>query len=260
MNTAIKEKNIIKKNFDKSASTYSFSSLVQQKCSYVLLELLGKKEYSTILEIGCGTGQYTKSLSTKHTGSEIEAIDLSEKMIHKACEELTERKVQFFCADAENYVPKKKYDLITSNCSLQWFKELQKNICRLKRYLTDGGELLFSVYGPETFNELACVLRNYFGTEVSLQAQDFVPLENIKRVLQNEYEILLAGKEIFKICHSSLLELLQNIKRCGMRGKGLENKKYFLKKDLIEMNRIYHDTFGGISATHEVGFFHVKKK
>ncbi len=86
------DKELIKRNFSRYAEYYDQYCSVQSLCARKLIEknktdcirsLLSKRASGPlrILEIGCGTGNYTKLLIKRFPNAEIKALDISPAMI-----------------------------------------------------------------------------------------------------------------------------------------------------------------------------------
>ncbi|WP_027376885.1 class I SAM-dependent methyltransferase [Kaistella palustris] len=82
---------------------------------YKRLLALGLKEESSVLELGCGVGIFTRLLSKKISKGFIEAVDLSGKSVAVAKSELQAKKnIHFDVADVVVYKPKHpSFDFIT---------------------------------------------------------------------------------------------------------------------------------------------------
>ena len=57
------KKELVKQQFSKNLTNYEENAVVQMIMAEKLVNLLPKKEYKNILEIGCGTGFLTKLLN-----------------------------------------------------------------------------------------------------------------------------------------------------------------------------------------------------
>ncbi len=79
------------------------------------LSKLGLQSNSKILELGCGVGIFTKLLSKQVSTGLIEAVDLSEKSISIAQNEMKSKEnIQFQVADVVSYQPRNSdFDFIT---------------------------------------------------------------------------------------------------------------------------------------------------
>ena len=69
-------KDLIQKRFAKNLDTYNDNAKIQKRMAERLLSFLDKKEFSSILEIGCGTGFLTSLLNDdfkfeKYTANDI---------------------------------------------------------------------------------------------------------------------------------------------------------------------------------------------
>lgn len=252
------EKEIIKKNFNKGALTYESSSYIQKKCAHELVTYFDKYFFRKILEIGCGTGFYTSILIEKFDPQKLTAIDVSSEMIFKAKKSIARPDVELIVKDVELLDSETKYDLITSNCSLQWVSDLDLTIMKMKDRLLPSGTIAFSIYGPDTFFELGEVLEDFYSESVFLQAKDFYSLDKIEGLFASVFGSVKFEKKMFNVEFASFFELLKNIKDCGMRGKGFQGKRSLKKGDIEILDRLYREKYGRIVATHELGFFVAK--
>jgi len=112
-------KAIIKENFSKHAREYDQYSKVQNFCASKLINEIGCKQCHNILDLGCGTGNYTKLLRDKFPKSLIKAVDISRAMVEVSKEKLSNQKIEFIIADAEQFKLDNGFDLVTSNASFQ---------------------------------------------------------------------------------------------------------------------------------------------
>lgn len=89
-----------------------------------LREMLTDFSFERILEIGCGTGKNTAWLVTR--AKEVTAVDFSEKMLAKAKEKITSKKVRFVQADVLGAwdFSEGKYDLVTFSLMLEHVEDL----------------------------------------------------------------------------------------------------------------------------------------
>ena len=135
------------------------------------IETLKRFDFSTVLELGCGTGKNTSYLLSK--AARIIGLDFSEKMLEKAKEKISDKRVTFKMADLTKVweIENDFADLITSSLTLehienldhifsQAYQKLKKNalffICELhpfKQYSgskakfdTEGGTVELEVY------------------------------------------------------------------------------------------------------------------
>lgn len=123
----------IKTCFNSAASTYDSVAEVQRKSAKVLIDFLYDRRISSIIDIGCGTGNVSLELYKKYPNAEYTFCDISENMLKIAAEKFPKATKQI-CCDAENYEFDRSYDLAISNLSMQWFSNPKKFIERIKTY------------------------------------------------------------------------------------------------------------------------------
>ncbi len=177
-------KELVRKHFNRHAQEYDRYAAIQNLMGEKLLEAVreerGERPFARILEIGCGTGNFTRMLLEAYPDAHYTAIDLSESMIAKAKEKLGKaaERVVFVAADAETAAERifgaggsgetvsgkagspdaafgrHSFDLIVSNATFQWFNTPRQTVRSFLRLLEGGGILAFSTFGPQTFREL----------------------------------------------------------------------------------------------------------
>ncbi len=78
------DKQTLIKNFSKYAYAYDKYADVQNTAAFELISQIRENGFKSILEIGCGTGNYTAILRQKFKIAKIKAVDISGKMIEIA--------------------------------------------------------------------------------------------------------------------------------------------------------------------------------
>ena len=109
-----------------------------------------------VLEIGCGTGLFTKELAA--TDNTIIAIDISDALIRKAKERVHAENVQFVVGNA--YKTKFKpnsYDFIVGSSSLHHL-EVDSALKEFSRLLKPGGGIMFTE--PNMMNPQVALIKN----------------------------------------------------------------------------------------------------
>lgn len=253
-------KEIITNSFSKYARSYDQYCSIQNACAFKLDGKIGEKECYNILEIGCGTGNYTNLLRTRFPDTKIKAIDISQEMIEVAKMKLEQTQLEFIVADAEVMDFDDRFDFISSNATFQWFRNLEQTLKKCYELLDKNGVILFSTFGPLTFNELYGSLRELYDQDISISSCSFMNKVEIKQVLENIFgENIIIEEEILKEDHGSLVELLTKIKYTGTRGNGTYNKHVWTPRTIEHLERIYRQRYRKIVATYQVLFCRAKK-
>jgi len=255
----MKKLHIIKKNFSKHAKHYDRYASIQKNCAYRLIGKTEGGDFKCILDLGCGTGIYTKFLRERFRKARIKAVDISEEMICLAKKKLPGKKIEFVTGNAESMNFEEKFDLITSNSTFQWFSNLERAFLKYKKTLKDKGVILFSTFGPATFAELNGSLEILFGKKLSITSQAFIRKEKIEKLLKKNFRNVSVEEEIYREEYGLFPELLAKIKYSGIRGYGMEKKGVWTPGILRKLGEIYKDEFcrsgaGEIRATYQVFF------
>lgn len=246
------DKQTIIKNFSRCANSYDRYADVQKLAGLELLEQIKEKNFSKILEIGCGIGNYTLLLREEFKQAELQTIDISEKMVEIASGKLKDKEIKFVIADAETVELEGDFDLVTSNVCFQWFNDLERALVRYRDVLRKNGVMAFTIYGPLTFWELNTCLKHFLDT-VSVYAQTFIPKEKIEETLKTNFRDVRVKETRYKESFLHLENLLQEIKYTGVRGCN-QRKGFFSPQFLRRLEGLYLDRFGQIRATHQVFF------
>jgi malonyl-CoA O-methyltransferase len=245
------DKETIVRNFSKCASTYDKYADIQKRAASELLGLMREDGFRRILEIGCGTGNYTLLLRERFKNASLKAIDISGKMIEIASEKLKDKSIEFIVADAETIDIRGDFDCITSNVSFQWFNDLKKTIKKYSAALEEGGTILFSIFGPVTFKELNFSLKHVLEGS-STVADGFMSKEEIEGLLRGNFKSVCIGETLYEESFPRLKDLLHKIKFSGIRGNGMNGGTIFTPRALRELEKVYLNKFKRISATYQV--------
>lgn len=245
-------KKIIENNFSKYARFYDSYSTIQNFSAQELINQISSNGFKNILDIGCGTGNFTRLLKNKFPQAKITAIDLSKEMLNIAKEKLTGRTIKFLHADGERFKTGNKFDLISSNATFQWFQGLDKDLKRYQQLLKKAGLILFSTFGPLTFYELHEALQNPREESFSISASEFIGKEKLELMLKGLFKAAQVRQHIYTEKYDSLGDLLKKIKYTGTRGNSKIGKGFWTAKKISEIEKRYLKKFGRIMATYQV--------
>jgi ubiquinone/menaquinone biosynthesis C-methylase UbiE len=126
-------------------------------------KMLQDYSFRKVLEIGCGTGKNTEWLSLR--AEHIIAVDFSEKMLAKAKQKISGKKVDFILADIEKpwHFNEKKFDLVTCSLVLEHIENPDPLFERISAALPAGGIFYLGELHP---------FRQYLGSQARFDTVD----------------------------------------------------------------------------------------
>ncbi|MCX5711100.1 MAG: methyltransferase domain-containing protein [Candidatus Omnitrophica bacterium] len=246
-------KQVVARNFSRCARSYDLFSDIQMRAAQDLTDRITQNEIESILELGCGTGNYTLLLRDKFKDARLTALDISEEMIEVAWEKLKGRQVELLQADAEELNLEEKFGLVTSNACFQWFANLEKGLLNYKKMLNPDGKLIFSIFGPKTLFELndsfSAVLDGF-----SIDARKFPERNKLEQFLKDNFKSVKVSEIVYVEIFPDLKFLLKKLKYSGTRGSGLAGQAYLSKSFLQKAEAAYMDKYKEIRTTYQVFF------
>lgn len=203
----LNEENLID-SFSKHARTYDRYAQLQKSMAERLASLLPTPLPDNVLEIGCGTGLFTRHLLTQPVKTLI-LNDIAPGMLEILNNSLTLPFSAKLAPGNAERIHFDKMDLVCANAVFQWFKDTQKVLKKLNQALTADGRLIFSTFGPKTlieFREAANLM-----SPIALYNK-----ENWVEIIRDSgFSIKSMNVEIRKIFFSSSLSLLKNLQQIG---------------------------------------------
>ncbi len=252
----------ISRRFSKAATTYDEFALVQKSCGTELAATLPANcHVQTILEIGCGTGNYTGLLMNRFPEAKIDAFDFAPGMVALAKEKLGEAgAVHFSCEDGEKFLAtnRQAYDLITSNATMQWFDDLDATFGHIAAGLTSNGIMHASFFGPKTLQELGQGLVDLFDEPVILAAAHFQGKDDLLEMAARWFRQVNVVENCYKRRYSSLRDLLQYIRKTGTGG--YHQSLPILTPSKLKKLAAWFADRGGFEVTYQVFFISAVKK
>ena len=112
------------------------------------IETLKKFDFSTVIELGCGTGKNTSFLLKK--ADEIIGLDFSQEMLNKAKDKIKDKRVKFWKADltTEWNIESNYADLITCSLVLEHIENLNFVFNQANKKLKKEGIFFISELHP----------------------------------------------------------------------------------------------------------------
>ncbi len=263
-------KRAIRDRFSRAAATYDAHADVQKEVAQGLAARLGRITPAGVLEIGCGSGFYTGLLAARFPGARLLALDFSPGMADATAARFAANpRVRVQCQDGEEYLAGagERFDLITSNATLQWFDDPLLALTRMATLLNPGGMLLCSLFGPRTLAELAQGLSAVCGRQVALPPQRFPALAALAGVLAGRLADVECGETLLCRHYGSLRELLGHIRLTGTGGWPAGERPLLTRRRFRELEAWFGERHNGFPATYQafylrgrLGAFPVKEE
>jgi len=233
-------------SFSRHAQAYDKNAQLQKFMAEKLSSFLPKETPEKILEIGCGTGLFTKYLLAK-PAKKIFLNDISPEMIK--CMKL---KIilppysQIIHGNAE-FLKFQMVNMVAANAVFQWFKKPRLILGKLKSYIKGNGHLIFSTFGPSTLAELRKV--------ASLESPALLLSKNewCKLIEEAGFSVLLSLKESHKTFFPNTLSLLKNLQQIGAAPTQMTSPK-IIRNLIRDYDDIYF-TKQGVHANWELLYF-----
>jgi malonyl-CoA O-methyltransferase len=233
-------------SFSKYAKSYDRYAQLQKSMAERLASLLPHPLPENVLEIGCGTGLFSRHLFT-HPIKRLILNDIAPGMLEilNKSHSLPEN-TEIFPGNAER-IDFSNIDLICANAVFQWFRQPQETLRKLNQALTKKGKLIFSTFGPKTLIE--------FREAANLVSPiELYNNEAWTEMIRNSgFVINSCDLETRKIFFSSTMTLLKNLQQIG--AAPIRMVKTGGLRKLIRDYDSKFSTTQGVYATWELYYF-----
>lgn len=241
-------KELVKNSFRKNLKTYDENAVVQKIMAENLVKLIPCKNFKKVLEIGIGTGFFTKLLAEKINYKDFYANDIvfecSKYLNHVI------RGAVFVNGDIEDVIIPASLDLVISNATFQWINNLDDIFQKISDSLNPNGDFVFSTFGVKNFIELKD------SANIGL---DYLPYEELKELLKKHFDIVEIREEEEKVHFKRFRDILKHIKLTGVNG--VSNNRYKIS-ELKEIEQKYSEKYKQDKCfvlTYNPIYVHVKK-
>jgi malonyl-CoA O-methyltransferase len=256
-----RKKETIRRKFSRSAGTYDEHATVQKEVAARLATLLPAHAPTTILETGCGTGNYTGLLHERYPAARITALDFAENMVAEARRKLAgTTNVSFQCADAEIFLQESgaMFELVTANATMHWFDNLEYTAGLLAAHLSAGGGLVGSIFGPETMREMQAGLNAVHGKEVISPAAFFPDRAELQKIFTRLFtEVEITEWQLVRH-YPNLTSLLRNISKTGTAGWH-PGQHLLNRHQLQELEQWFRATYDQCRITYQIFMLSCRK-
>jgi malonyl-CoA O-methyltransferase len=151
---ALPDKRQVAASFSRAAESYdSVAELQRTVGAQLLARLPASLQPRRWLDLGCGTGYFTRALAGRYERGEGIAMDIAEGMLRHAGP--LGGAAYFVAGDAEALpLQDASVDLLFSSLALQWCADFPQVLSEARRVLRPGGVLAFSSLCAGTLQEL----------------------------------------------------------------------------------------------------------
>ena len=237
-----------KPRFDYVATVYDAENSIQRDVFSWLLSYIPKRSYSSILDIGCASGALTEKLRTTFKPTRIRGIDVSKAMIAEA--RRCYPKIIFDVQSAQRLGAADRADLVVSNATLQWVDELNPVWRALSEFVQQGSDLVFSVFLPGTYEELAHGLRAVVCPDIQIPAERFLTEQQLREQCERYFPNMIVHTERKQCYFASVRELLWHIKRTGTSTSSSYVR--FTREKLALLDAWFEREHGGVEVSYDV--------
>lgn len=180
MTEMVIDKRRVAESFSRAASSYDQAAEFQRQVGSNLLARLPERfAPQAIIDLGCGTGYFTRALTQRYQ-QPVMGLDLAEGMLRFANSQ-TIAESSWVVADAEALPLKTgSQDLIFSSLALQWCPDLLRALTQAAQALRPGGCLAFSTLVEGTLTELQQAWQTVDGF---VHVNRFMPLADLQQLL-----------------------------------------------------------------------------
>ena len=223
------DKKKIAQSFGLAANTYDSVAHFQRWVGDSLIKKIPECMPNTILDLGCGTGYFSKNIKNKFPNAQYIGLDLSEGMSHYA--KLNHGPdCQWITGDADSLPFKNNsVDLIFSSLAIQWCANLPSLMAEIQRVLRPNGYFTFSTLINGSLEELKSA---WAVVDNKQHVNDFFEKNDYRdAITASGLTIELLCEETKVLRYQKLTELMRELKGLGahnlneQRSTGLMGKK-----------------------------------
>ena len=220
---------VLRHRFDRAAQSYADAAVVQCEVGNRLLERFDLMRIAPahILDVGCGPGTHTASLSARFPAAMVTAVDHAPAMVAQAVPQATgvlarlarfgkRPRIRGLVSDMGALpLPREHADVLWSNFALQWANDLPALFAEWNRVLKIGGVIMFTAPGPDTLIELRRALIKA-GEEADERVQRFTDLHDIGDMLVHAgFADPVMDMEVITLEYATVASLWRDIKAQG---------------------------------------------
>lgn len=227
----------VQQRFNSASQTYDDVAAVQKMSARKLCQLVmarsTQQSYTSVLDLGAGTGCMTETLLPYLSHSTFTLADFAPSMLSRASEKLQGyTNVDYQCADFSTF-PFDFHDLTVSNLALQWVENWQEVITR---YFKNTHTLAFSCLLAGTFDDWY----NLFNQENDVEFNTRYPEEEaVLAFLKTLDAEIVTVTEVYPLSFANPHAFMRYLKALGASKTNKNIPFSLLKKILAQATPIH---------------------
>ena len=240
--------------FNAALETYEKNAIAQQHIANDLLKLLlekGGSRFHRVLEIGCGTGNFTRLLMQNIEAEHWDCNDLCD-VSAQLMQNLPLRNYNFYQGCGESLVLSAQYDLIVSASTIQWFSDPLAFLYRCSTHLIPNSMILLSTFAPTNLPEIRAL------SQIGL---DYPNLAQWRETLMANFHIIHLSQKEIRLEFYYAFSLLRHLKDTGVTAT---NNRIWNREKVARFCEQYHQHYineqGKVSLTYVPIFMLARKK
>ena len=199
----------VSEKFTKASVSYDTNAIAQYSIAIHLASKLmsaSAGRVGSVLEIGCGTGLFTREYAPQLKPEAITFVDIIRTGPFGVAD--TE---EYVTADAEDWLPgqTRQWDAIVSASCMQWFADPERFLHECFLHLRPGGVLAVSTFLPGNLGEL---------DELRPSPLLYPSSESLCRWLEKDFEDVSVESGEIRVEFQSVREMLMHLKHTGVAG------------------------------------------
>ncbi|WP_223826113.1 malonyl-ACP O-methyltransferase BioC [Spongiibacter pelagi] len=256
----------VARSFSRAAQSYDGLAYLQQQVEARLLNAVNKADagaYNSVMDLGSGTGHALPKLQRLSACQRLFAVDLAEGMLRYSRDQHEDLPNVFWLGgDAEDLpIADDSIDLVFSNFSLQWCRNLPALYSEIARVLKPGGKAFITTLGPQTLFELKAAWQ---------QVDALVHVNRFAERAELEQAVTASGlhcdgltENIDVLRYEKLSELTRELKGIGAhnvndgRPAGLTGRRQL--RELQDAYEQFRDEQGRLPASYQVWSLELNK-
>lgn len=255
--TSTYNKETIKSRFQAAQYSYPEAAIAQQQINQRLIDILAttnQTKFKNVLEIGCGTGDFTQRLANYAEIDNWLLNDLyqSDAVMQYLADQSWHSNVSFLLGDIEQIQLPHQLDLIVSASAIQWLNDKAMFLQHCAKQLNEKGILLFNSFAPDNLFEIRQL------TGIGLV---YPTLEQWQQWLERDFVIKHLSTETICLTFDSPLRVLQHLRATGVTAT---QQQFWTKRKLQNFIAEYQQQFttknGQVSLTYCPIYVMVEKK